>query len=208
MYWGWRLVRSVFWGSGFGSRLAGFCSDWGLLWFPAVCPRKCPSETLYTSFPTHHSHSTSVTRPAEKTSLNKLRNMIWQLAKLYNSDFFKSQQGQCSIILYGCNQMVLPKHLVSVSEQYEWWKFQPDFRQIPTNFAFISLCLQVDPPPSYDEVVDKAPRYSSLFQVTDSGELVLMPTATSSGSTRWVSFSFMDKQNTEGHLKWSNGICS
>ncbi|KAJ4426265.1 hypothetical protein ANN_27077 [Periplaneta americana] len=30
----------------------------------------------------------------------------------------------------------------------------------------------VDPPPSYDEVVDKAPRYSSLFQVTESGELI------------------------------------
>ncbi|XP_069689977.1 uncharacterized protein [Periplaneta americana] len=31
---------------------------------------------------------------------------------------------------------------------------------------------KVDPPPSYDEVVDKAPRYSSLFQVTESGELI------------------------------------
>lgn len=31
---------------------------------------------------------------------------------------------------------------------------------------------KVDPPPSYDDVVDRAPRYSSLFQVTESGELV------------------------------------
>lgn len=40
---------------------------------------------------------------------------------------------------------------------------------------------KVDPPPSYEEVVDKAPRYSSLFQVTEDGDVV--PIASHSNST-------------------------
>lgn len=43
---------------------------------------------------------------------------------------------------------------------------------------------KVDPPPSYEEVVDKAPRYSSLFQVTDSGDVVPIATHTDSSSAR------------------------
>jgi hypothetical protein len=53
-----------------------------------------------------------------------------------------------------------------------------------TNLAFLSVCLQVDPPPSYEEVVDKAPRYSSLFQVTDSGDVVPLATHTDSSNAR------------------------
>ncbi|XP_063232115.1 uncharacterized protein LOC134536294 [Bacillus rossius redtenbacheri] len=33
-------------------------------------------------------------------------------------------------------------------------------------------CHKVDPPPSYDEVTEAAPRYSTLFEVDESGELV------------------------------------
>lgn len=40
---------------------------------------------------------------------------------------------------------------------------------------------KVDPPPSYEDVVDKAPRYSSLFQVTEDGDVV--PIASHSNST-------------------------
>lgn len=40
---------------------------------------------------------------------------------------------------------------------------------------------KVDPPPSYEDVVDKAPRYSTLFQVTEDGDVV--PIANHSNST-------------------------
>ncbi|XP_026290594.1 uncharacterized protein LOC113215196 [Frankliniella occidentalis] len=39
------------------------------------------------------------------------------------------------------------------------------------------LSQQDDPPPSYDEVAEKAPRYSALFQVMENGELNPLPLA-------------------------------
>jgi hypothetical protein len=59
-----------------------------------------------------------------------------------------------------------------------------DFMSALMKLAFLAVCLQVDPPPSYEEVVDKAPRYSSLFQVTDSGEVVPVPTHTDRNNAR------------------------
>ncbi|KAK3921942.1 Autophagy-related protein 14 [Frankliniella fusca] len=39
------------------------------------------------------------------------------------------------------------------------------------------LSQKDDPPPSYDEVAEKAPRYSALFQVLENGELSALPLA-------------------------------
>ncbi|XP_021919297.1 uncharacterized protein LOC110829646 isoform X2 [Zootermopsis nevadensis] len=69
---------------------------------------------------------------------------------------------------------------------------------------------KVDPPPSYEEVADKAPRYSSLFQVTDSGELVPLSVLPHNSSTRILKSQTKTEETSEysnSHARKQGKVC-